>query len=120
LLARVIGRAADALIAKRSPGLTFLRDPFRLAPSHVIAGAVGVFVAEVLARGAWDLLPAAAVPLSFAWAALHRMRSGVEDRLAAKTDSGIATLDEDGRIVGWNSVVVRMLDCPLERAIGRT
>jgi diguanylate cyclase (GGDEF)-like protein/PAS domain S-box-containing protein len=118
LSARVIGRLADSLVARRAASTIFLRDPFRLVPSHVIAGAVGVFAAEVLVREAWDLLPAAAVPLSFAWAEMHRRRSAVDDRLAA-SESGIATLDEEGRIVAWNAQIGRMLECPPEQAIGR-
>jgi diguanylate cyclase (GGDEF)-like protein len=120
LLVRVAGRFADALILRRLPRSQCVRDPFRLVPPHVIAGAIGVVIAEVLLREAWDLLPAIAVPLSFAWAGLHSRRAAAEDRLAARSDTGIGTLDEAGRIVGWNANIGRMFECRPEHAIGRT
>ena len=94
-------------------------------PSYVIGASLAVGIVEVIDRGLWNVLPAAAVPVYFAYRAyrVHADRLEEEHRRREVVESlaqGMSVIDDDGRITLWNDALEHMLSCPRERALGRS
>jgi diguanylate cyclase (GGDEF)-like protein/PAS domain S-box-containing protein len=94
-------------------------------PSYFIGASVAVGLVEVIDHRMWEVLPVAALPLYFVYRAYcvhvnrleeeHRRREVIES-----LDQGMAVLDSKGLVTLWNDGLERMLDCPRERALGRS
>ncbi len=97
----------------------------RGVPGHVIGAAMAVALAELASRGAWMLMPLAALPLFFAWDAYRsRMEhdAAQEQRLdvVESADHGVCRVDGSGVVQHWNDTLAGWLECPVPRAMGRT
>lgn len=97
----------------------------RGVPGHVIGAAMAVTFAELAVRGAWLLMPLAALPLYFAWDAYrNRMEhDGAEARrldVVSSPDHGICLVDDGGVVRQWNDALASSLECPLPRALGHS
>jgi diguanylate cyclase (GGDEF)-like protein/PAS domain S-box-containing protein len=97
----------------------------RGCPSYFIGASLAVGLVEVIDHRLWQLLPVAAVPLYFAYRAYcahvnrleeeHRRREVIES-----LDQGMSVVDSNGLVTLWNDALERILDCPRERALGRS
>ena len=73
----------------------------------------------------WEVVPVAAVPLYFAYRAYcaHVIRLDEEHRrreVIGSLDQGMSVVDSNGLVTLWNDGLERLLDCPRERALGRS
>src|SRR5205814_1630384 len=97
----------------------------RCAPTYFVAAGIAAGLVEIVNRGAWQLLPAAAIPLFCAQRAYAAAlaRAAADDRRRQVIDSlnqGMAVLDGAGCVTVWNDALERLLECPRERAVGCT
>ena len=100
-------------------------DVLRSTPNYFIGASVAAGLVEIGNRGAWELLPVAAVPLYCAYRAYgaHLARFDGDDCRREVIDSlshGISVVDSAGRVTLWNDALERIVECPRERALGRT
>ena len=110
------------------------RQPInRSWPTSILRGGPGYFIGASLAVGLvaivdqrmWEVVPVAAVPLYFAYRAYcaHVIRLDEEHRrreVIESLDQGMSVVDSDGLVTLWNDGLERILDCPRERALGRS
>jgi diguanylate cyclase (GGDEF)-like protein/PAS domain S-box-containing protein len=97
----------------------------RNAPNYLIGASVAAGLVEIVSRGMWQLLPVAAVPLYCAYRAysteLHRFEDEYRRReVIDSLNQGMTVLDSAGRITLWNDALERIVDCPRDRALGRS
>ena len=95
------------------------------APGYVIGAGLAVGFATTIHLRLWEVVPVAAVPLFFAYRAYsgHLARLDEEYRrreVLAALDHGMSVIDSNGLVTLWNDAVERLLDCPRERALGRS
>ncbi len=94
-------------------------------PPYAIAASLAVTIVEVAVRRDWAMLPVVAVPAILLGIALrgYAVRAGADARrrqaLLSASD-GIAIVDRFSAIRLWNGTLERLLNCPAERAIGRS
>jgi diguanylate cyclase (GGDEF)-like protein/PAS domain S-box-containing protein len=98
---------------------------FRGAPSYFIGASVAVGFAATVNQRMWEVVPVAAVPLYFAYRAYgaHVIRLDEERRrreIVESLDQGMSVVDSNGLVTLWNEGLERILDCPRERAVGRS
>jgi diguanylate cyclase (GGDEF)-like protein/PAS domain S-box-containing protein len=94
-------------------------------PDFILAAAVSVVVVAAVEHRMWGLLFAAAIPLVFVYRAHFRHLDRLEreqrhHEVLEFLDQGICVVDRRGRVTLWNDALQRMIDCPRERALGRT
>jgi diguanylate cyclase (GGDEF)-like protein/PAS domain S-box-containing protein len=97
----------------------------RNCPNYFIGAGVAVGLVEVIDHRMWEVLPVAAVPLYFAYRAYcafldrlegeHRRREVIES-----LDQGMSVINTNGLVTLWNDALERIMDCPRERAVGRS
>jgi len=97
----------------------------RNAPNYLIGASVAAGLVEIVSRGMWQLLPVAAVPLYCAYRAysieLHRFEDEYRRReVIDSLNQGMSVLDSAGRVTLWNDALERIVDCPRDRALGRS
>jgi diguanylate cyclase (GGDEF)-like protein/PAS domain S-box-containing protein len=93
-------------------------------PHYFIGASLAVGLVEIVSRGAWELLPVAALPLYCAYrvhcAEVNRFEDEFRRReVIGSLTQGMAVIDGAGRLVLWNDALERITDCPRERALGR-
>ena len=113
------------LFAKQPINRSWLQSMLRGCASYFIGAGVAVGLVEVIEHRVWEILPVAAVPLYFAYRAYaahvnrleeeHRRREVIES-----LQQGMSVIDAHGTVMLWNDVLERILDCPRERAMGRS
>jgi diguanylate cyclase (GGDEF)-like protein/PAS domain S-box-containing protein len=96
----------------------------RNCPNYFIGASVAVGLVEIASHGRWDIMPAAAVPLYFAYrtyrADLHRLEHEYRYReILESLNQGMSVIDSGGRVTLWNDDMERITGCPRERALGR-
>jgi len=101
------------------------KNVFRSCPNYVIGASGAVGLVEVIDHRMWEVLPVAAVPLYFVYRAYcaymdrlegeHRRREVIES-----LDQGMSVVDNNGLVTLWNDALERIMDCPRERALGRS
>lgn len=112
------------LIEKQPISRSWLANLPRGAQNYVIGAGIAVGLAAVISHGAWQLLPAVAVPLYFAYRsyAIHAVRLDEEYRRSEVVQSltqGMAVIDTNGIVTLWNEVLEHLLECPRERVLGQ-
>ncbi len=112
------------LLTGKAVSRAWPRGVFRSLSTYVIGAAVAVAVVEILHHRAWEILPAAAVPLLFAYrsysASMDRLEAEHRQRAVIESlDQGVSVVDLKGRVTLWNDALARMLGCPREKAVGR-
>jgi len=113
------------LFAKRSLNRAWLKIALLGCPSYVIGASIAVSLVEVIDHRVWEVSLVAAVPLYFAYRAYgayldqledeHRHREVLESR-----DQGMSVVDSNGLVTFWDDALARIVDCPRERALGRS
>ncbi len=110
------------LATRRAFNRVWPRRTLSRCPGYFICAAAGVALAEAIAHSAWEVLPAAAVPLFFLFRAYraHVNRVAWDDRLHVIESlvQGMCEVDNDGRVTLWSESLARLVGCPRERALG--
>ncbi|OFW28500.1 MAG: hypothetical protein A3H97_04575 [Acidobacteria bacterium RIFCSPLOWO2_02_FULL_65_29] len=101
------------------------KSALRACPDYFIGASLGVGLVEIIDHRMWEVLPAAAVPLYFAYQAYcgyvnrlegeHRVREVIES-----LDQGMCVVDSNGHVTLWNEALERIVGCPCERTLGRS
>jgi diguanylate cyclase (GGDEF)-like protein/PAS domain S-box-containing protein len=113
------------LVTKQRINRSWPRNILGGAPGYVIGASIAVAFAATINHRLWEMLPVAAVPLYFVYRAYsaHLVRLDEEYRrreVLASLDHGMSVIDSNGLVTLWNDAVERILDCPRERALGRS
>ena len=113
------------LVARQPVNRTWPNSVLRECPIYFIGAGLAVGLVEVIDHRVWEVLPAAAVPLYFAYRVYSDYVSRLEDErrrreVIESLDQGMSVVDGDGRVTLWNDALERILGCPRERALGRT
>ena len=113
------------LVTRQPINRSWPKSLLRGCPSYFIGASLAVGLVEVIDHRMWEVLPVAAVPLYFAYRAYcahvnrleeeHRRREVIES-----LDQGMSVVDSNGLVTLWNDALERILDCPRERALGRS
>ena len=112
-------------VARRPVNLSWPRLVARDFPDFILAAVVSVVVVAAIEHRMWGLLFAAVMPLVFVYRAHFRHLDRLEREqrhhdVIEFLDQGICVLDRNGQITVWNEALQRIVDCPRERALGRT
>jgi diguanylate cyclase (GGDEF)-like protein/PAS domain S-box-containing protein len=113
------------LLTRQPLNRSWLKSILQGCPNYFIGAGLAVGLAEAIDHRLWEVLPVAAVPLYFAYRAYcaHLIRLEEEHRrreVIESLDQGMSVVDCDGRVTLWNDALERILDCPRERALGRS
>jgi diguanylate cyclase (GGDEF)-like protein/PAS domain S-box-containing protein len=113
------------LVARQPINRSWPKNFLRGCPTYVIGASIAVALVEVVDQQAWQILPVAVVPLFF----VYRAYSGQADRLEDENrrrevidslEQGMCVVDSSGLVTLWNDALVHVLNCPRERALGRS
>src|SRR5262245_13054613 len=118
-------QVAEPFTRKQPVDPSWWREILSGVQTHIVGASMAVASAELIDHRTWELLLVAAVPMFFA----YRMYKGHLDRMFEEEhrreivdalDHGIGVLDREGRITLWSDAAARILECPRERAIGKS
>jgi len=124
-IAGLCEQVAEPLARKQPLDPSWWREILSGIQTHIVGVSMAAGCAELIHHRAWELLLVAAVPMFFA----YRMYKAHLERLSEKEhrreildalDHGMCVLDNDGFITLWSEAAVRILECPRERAIGKS
>ena len=87
-------------------------------PAYVIGASIAVGLAALIARGMWQILAAASVPLYLMCRAYCSLKR-VEDVVLESLDEGTCVLDARGKVTLWNEALGQITGCPREKVLGR-
>ena len=123
-VACLTGELLGALGERRRIDRRWLAGGLERAPLFVIAASLAVGLAEIVVRGAWDVLAVAALPLYLAYRlhrdyVAHREEERCRREVVDSLTHGFCVVDRSGTVTLWSHALERILDCPRERAIGR-
>ena len=112
------------LLTKQPVSRTWMKRLLLGYPNYLIAASVAAGFAEVIDHRLWQVVPAAAVPLFFAYRAYgaHLQRLDEQhrrDEVIHALEHGMLVVAADGRITLWGDSLQRMFGCPRVSAIGR-
>jgi diguanylate cyclase (GGDEF)-like protein/PAS domain S-box-containing protein len=125
VVAGLSDQVAEPLAQKQPLDASWWREFLSGVQTHVVGVSIAAACVELIHHRAWELLLVAAVPMFFA----YRMYKSHLERLSEQEhrrdildalDHGMCVLDHDGLITLWSQAAVRLLECPRERAIGRS
>jgi diguanylate cyclase (GGDEF)-like protein/PAS domain S-box-containing protein len=113
------------LFSRQPVNRSWPKSLLRGCPNYFIGASFAVGVVEVVDHRLWELLPVAAVPLYFAYRAYcaHLNRLEEEHRRREVIESlaqGMSVVDRNGLVTIWNDALERILECPRDRAVGRS
>jgi diguanylate cyclase (GGDEF)-like protein/PAS domain S-box-containing protein len=119
---------ADIIVpfcTKQPVNRSWPKSILRGGPNYCIGASLAVGLVEVIDHQNWQVLPVAAVPLYFVYRAYcaHVNRLEEEHRFQGvfeSLDHGMSVVDSNGQVTLWNDALERILDCPRERALGRS
>ena len=112
-------------VTRQAVDRSWPRSIIRGGPGYFIGAGVAVGCVSIIELQRWEIVPVVAVPLFFAFRAFaaHIVRLDEEQRrreAMASFDEGMSVIDANGAITLWNDGIERLLDCPRDRALGRT
>ena len=112
-------------VTRQPVNLSWPRLVARDFPDFILAAVVSVVVVSGIEHRMWGLLFAAAMPLVFVYRLHFRHLERLEREQRHRDviefiDQGVCVVDRYGQIALWNEALQRMVDCPRERALGRT
>jgi PAS domain-containing protein len=95
------------------------------APTYALGASLAAALAALISQEAWELLPVALVPLSLVYLIyrdyLRRLEHEYRGReVVASLTEGMCVIDGGGHVTLWSDALERIMECPRERAIGRT
>jgi len=125
LVVTVIEQFAVPFVYKQPVNPSWWKELLSAVQTHVVGAAVAVGCAQLIDHHAWELLLVAAVPMFFAYRMYKAHVDGFfeEERhreVVDALDQGMCVLDDQGQITLWSDAAERILECPRERAIGKS
>jgi len=95
------------------------------APDYILAAVVSVLIVAAIDHQMWGVLLVATVPMVFAYRVYfrHLDRLAREQRhhdVIESLDQGMCVVNNEGRVVLWNDALQRLVECPRDRAVGRS
>jgi diguanylate cyclase (GGDEF)-like protein/PAS domain S-box-containing protein len=121
----VLAGVAEPMAHKQPVDRFWWREILSGFQTHLVGASVAVAFAELIDHRLWEVLPVAAVPMVFAYGIYkaHFDRLSEEEhrrQVADAVDHGICVLDDEGHVTLWSDAAARILECPRERAIGKS
>jgi diguanylate cyclase (GGDEF)-like protein/PAS domain S-box-containing protein len=112
------------LVARASINRSWHKCILLECPNYFIGAGLAAAIAEVIDHRMWQVLPAAAVPLYFAYRAYCEYASRLEEEhrrreVIESLDQGMSVVDHNGRITLWNDALERIAGCQREQALDR-
>ena len=130
ILAWCLVRSASAeiivpLIARQPINRSWPISLLHGCSSHVIGASLSVGLIELIDRRVWEVVPVMALPLYFAYRAYRAHANRLEEEhrrqeVIASLDQGMSVIDSNGVITLWTDALERILNCPRQRALGRS
>ena len=125
LLESGLANVVVSLVRTRSVNRTWARWAIQGCSTFLVGAGLAAAAAEAINHESWGLLVVGILPVTFAYRmyADYVARLDQEDRdrkvVAIRTE-GVCVVDRDTRITFWDPSLEWLLDCPRERALGRT
>ena len=124
----IVSASADILaplLSKRPINRAWPRGVLQGFPIYFISASVAIGLVELIVRGRWELLPVAAAPLYLAYRVYSEYANGLEhehrhQELIESLNQGVCSVDTSGQVTLWNDTLERLMECPRDRAIGRS
>jgi PAS domain S-box-containing protein len=118
-------QVAEPLMRKQPVCASWWREILSGVQTHVVGASMAVGCAELIDHRAWELLLVAAVPMFFVYRMYKAHLDGLSNEqhrreIVDALDHGVCVLDNEGHITLWSDAAVRILECPRERAIGKS
>jgi len=125
LVSYMLGEWIVPFVAQQSDSRSRLRKVVGDFPDYILGAVVAVVIASAVDHRMWGLLLVAAVLLVLAYRSYARYLDRLEREQRQRDvieflDQGICVVDSDGRVILWNDALQRMVECPRERALGRS
>jgi len=125
LVAGVIEQIAEPFVRNQPINSSCWKEILAGVQTHVVGVSVAVVSAQLIDQRAWELLLAAVVPMFFAYRLYKAHVDGFSEEqrrreIADALDQGMCAVDDEGHITLWSDAAERILECPRERAIGRS
>src|SRR3984893_16627519 len=124
----VKGASADILepLVTRQPiNPSLPKSILRAGANYCIGASLAVGLVEAIDHQNWPVLAVAAVPLYFAYRAYCAHVNRIEEahrrrEVIGSLEQGMSVLDSNGRVTLWSEALEAILECPRERALGRS
>jgi diguanylate cyclase (GGDEF)-like protein/PAS domain S-box-containing protein len=124
----VKGALADIIVpfcTKQPVNRSWPKSVLRGCSNYCIGACLAVGFVEAIDHRNWQVLPVAVAPLYFAYRAycahLRRLDKGRRYREVIESlDQGMSVVDGSGQVTLWDDALERILNCPRERALGRS
>jgi diguanylate cyclase (GGDEF)-like protein/PAS domain S-box-containing protein len=112
-------------LTRQSVNRQWLQSVARDAPDYILGAVISVLIVTAIDHQMWGLMLVATVPLVFVYRVYFRHLDRLERErrhrdVIESLDQGICIVDNDGRVVLWNDALQRMVECPRDRAVGRS
>ena len=125
LVVGVIEQIAVPFVRKQPVSPSWWKEILSAVQAHVVGASVAIGCAELIDHHAWELLLVAAVPMFFVYRMYKSHVDGFSDEerhreVVDALDQGMCVLDDQGQITLWSDAAERILECPRERAIGKS
>jgi len=125
LLESGLANVVVPLVRTRSVNRTWSKWAIQGCSTFLVGAGLAAAAAEAIDHGSWGLLLVGILPVTLAYRmyADYVARLDQEDRdheVVALRTEGVCVVDRDHRITGWDPSLERLLECPRERALGRT
>jgi PAS domain S-box-containing protein len=112
------------LVTRQPINRSWLKSLLQGCPNYFIGASLAVGIVEMIDHRLWKscrsqqcpfILPIAHTTPRDPTDEEHRRREVIES-----LDQGMSVLDTNGRITLWNDALERIMDCPRQRALGRS
>ena len=125
LVSSTLGEWIVPFVTQQADAQPRLRNVVGAVPDYILGAVVSVAIAFSVDRRMWGVLAVAAVLVVLAYRAYvrdldrreHERRQG---DVIEFLDQGICVVDSEGRVILWNDALQHMVECPRERALGRS
>jgi diguanylate cyclase (GGDEF)-like protein/PAS domain S-box-containing protein len=115
---------AVPLVTTRSLNRAWAKGALQGCSTYLVGAGLAAAAAEAINRRMWALLPVAMLPVVLVYRMyadyVARLEQEHRDRqVVGFRSEGVCVVDRDGRITFWDQPLERLLECPVERAVGR-
>ena len=112
-------------VTRQSVNRQLLNSVARDIPDYILGAVISVLIVTAIDHEMWGLMLVATVPLVFVYRVYFRHLDRLEREqrhrdVIESLDHGICIIDIVGRVVLWNDALQRMVECPRDRAVGRS
>ena len=112
-------------VTRQAVNRLWLQSAARDVPDYILGAVISVLIVTAIDHRMWGVLLVAMVPLVFVYRVYFRHLDRLEREkrqrdMIESLDEGMCIVDNDGRVVLWNDALQRIVECPRDRAIGRS